>query len=274
MSSTIQELYDGKVQLNFQESTGKHRYLRKRFGIDSKFGNVPGVTTIIKDALNSGPPMTWPMYEAVKYIKANGDYHAEAGDLPYWLVDESTLEASTKAFVRKSDVGKDTGTAVHNAIEARLVGKPYEVPPEAQKAITGFEKWLESEEMKGLSVLAAEKIIYSKDGDYAGKFDLLFSLKGRIVLADYKTTNKSQFAPKGVYWDNFIQLGGYGYALTEMDNMSIDDYCVINVGKDGVLNTVYASELGLAVEDCDMGFIAALEIYRLKNKLVRRLRNE
>lgn len=266
MSSQIYKLYDNTVQVNYQELTGRHRYLRKREGIDSKFGNVAGVTTVIKEALNAGPSMTWPMWEAINYLKEH----------------ENDFDNAAKAYLSKSDYGKNIGSEVHRAIEMRLTGKSYEVSADAQKAVTSAFKWLEQKEKEHTVVLGAEKLVYSLEGDYAGKFDLLMSevrldkhdreLSERVILADYKTTNKSKDAPLGVYWSNFVQLGGYAYALSEMEGTVIDDLAVINIGKDGKVNTVYASDLDISVEDCSSAFIAALNVYRFKNKTAFKLK--
>lgn len=252
MPSTIHKLYGGKVKLSYLEQAGRHRYL-----IDGK--EKVGVTTIIKEALNSGPPMTWPMYEAISHLKLNdGDY-----------------EGASKAYLSKSDRGKDDGTIIHGLIENyintgnieldALLGENVGVA----RAINGFSEWFETFRPM---VINTEQVVYSRDGDYAGKYDALFTKDDKVILVDFKTTNKSKDAPAGIYWHNFIQLGGYGYAWSEMNNDLIDDYGVINVGKDGKTKMILASEINLSVEQCNQAFIGALNVYQFKKLAVKGLK--
>lgn len=254
MNSDIYPLYDNTVQLNYLEQAGRHRYL-----VDGK--EKTGVTTILKDTLNSSPPMTWAMWEAINYLKANeGDY-----------------EGASKAYLSKSDTGKNLGSTIHDLIEQFLregeipLKDMVEYPTEVIKAINGFATWFADQ---SIDVWELEKPVYSRDGDYAGKLDALLALNGKVVLCDWKSTNASQEAPNGVYWHNFLQLGGYGYALKEMTGVEIDDYAVINVGKTGKTVVIYASDMGVSTTDCDLAFMATLNVYKTRRKIMKNLKEK
>ena len=104
----------------------------------------------------------------------------------------STVEA-VKAEWRKSAV---LGTNVHNAIEARLLGK--EVPPFTEvhggenlfvpAAIKGLEKLTES-----YDIIAQEAIIVSRKTNVAGVVDFVAKNKttGKLMIGDWKTTASS-----------------------------------------------------------------------------------
>ena len=70
-----------------------------------------------------------------------------------------------------------------------------------------FLDWHNSENVK---FVAAERIVYSKKHNYAGKMDALLEIDGRPVIGDYKTG-------KGLYNDHYYQLAGYWNAIEEED---------------------------------------------------------
>lgn len=155
-------------------------------------------------------------------------------------------ELAKKAHLQRSQVGKDFGTTIHDAIEKYLSGEdPGLLQEDHLKVFNVFIEWLGSKK-----ILYSERILYSKELNYAGKCDLIFEDKGKIVLADIKTTNRSYFNPDGIYIDYFAQLGGYAKpALEEGLVPQIDDLAIINPGKDGDLVVKYASDFGMSVED-------------------------
>lgn len=145
--------------------------------------------------------------------------------------------------------------------------------PEAAKAFEAFKKWYKSQ--PSIKVLAVEEICYSKNHDYAGTWDGMMELEGKVILFDLKTNNASQTAPLGVYPEHFLQLGAYSLAHLEENPLeTIDDLCIIRVGKDGKLNTLRSSELGLSIKQCQEAFIAALNIYKFMTPLSKQLREK
>jgi hypothetical protein len=142
--------------------------------------------------------------------------------------------------------------------------------PQANKAFTAFKEWYTSQpKIKPLSV---EQICYSKHFDFAGTWDGMFEIDGKVILYDLKTTNASRTAPLGIYPEMFLQLGGYSFAHREEFPLeNIDDLMIVRIGKDGILNTLKASEIGLSVEDCENRFIDLLKIYKFMTPLAKQL---
>jgi len=241
------KLYNDTITLHFADNA------RNRYTIEETGKSPVGVTTVLGGLAKPGL-MTWPMTEAIAHLKVNiGDF-----------------EGAAKAYLKKSDKGKDTGTAVHAVIEALLNGDDYETTPDTEKAVTAFENWFEKHNPKALAV---EQIVYSKKHDYAGTADGIFELDGEVVLFDLKTNNASQTAPLGVYPEHFLQLGAYSLAHLEENPLEeIDDLMIVRVGKDGVLNTLRSSELGLTIKQCQEAFIAALNIYKFMTPLGKQIR--
>ncbi len=247
MNKTV-KLYDNTVTINFSD-TARNRYIIEETG-KSPVGTTTVLATLAKPAL-----MTWPMFEAIAHLKVNvGDF-----------------EGASKAYLKKSDSGKDTGTAIHSLIEAFLLGEPQKPTPDAEPAYRAFVEWHKD---KKIRTLATEQIVYSKQHDYCGTFDALLDIGGKVVLVDIKTNNASRTAPLGIYPEHFLQLGAYSLAYTEESQQPIDDIQVIRVGKDGVVNTLTASELGLTIEQCEVGFTQVLGAYRFITPLAKTLKDK
>lgn len=132
----------------------------------------------------------------------------------------------------------------------------------AEAAFAAFKKWWDTSKPK---LLGAEELLYSLEMNYCGTYDALLEIDGKQVRADWKTSNASKSrdaaAPQGVYYSYFVQLGFYEAAAQEMGQKPSDDLLCVSVRKpkklpngqfegEGGFDLVYASELGLSVQDC------------------------
>jgi hypothetical protein len=240
-------LYDGEISIAFNNNA------RNRYCLQD--GRSPvGVTTVLQ-TLNKPALMTWPMNEALKYLETK---------LPDSITLED-LEESRKAYTKKSDVGKSSGTDIHEALESVLLGRSIKLTSVTEKPLKAFKKWYRDESPR---VIELEKIVYSKLYDYAGTADGLLEIDGETVLVDWKTTNASRTAPKGIYPEMFCQLGAYSLALHEENKrVGIQELMIVRIAKDGTLNTCRASELGLSVRDCEDAWLTVLKAYRFLKPL-------
>lgn len=262
-------LYNGQHKVTFKNAS--HRYR-----VDEKA--VTGVTTIMGKVLAKPGLMLWPLNMALKHL----DNKIGDGDLV--LISRADLEDARNAHVTKRDAGADTGTIVHGLVEQYLAGNEVNVlesdalPSEAISAYSAFRAWDSRVQPK---TVAVEQVVYSHALNYAGTFDSILEIDGKTYLCDLKTTNASRDAPKGVYAENFIQLGAYYYAYEEQRQyelanggtnlVEIDDLLVISCRKDGRLNTVAASELGLTLQACMDMWVNTFSLYHsledVKNRL-------
>ena len=103
----------------------------------------------------------------------------------------------------------EAGSAVHGAIALMLQGKEYELDlsnqePAAASSIRGRieagERFLREINPK---VIMIEQQVYSEQYQYAGTFDLLCEIQGRLCLFDWKST-LTKTVP--------LQLAGYAMA--------------------------------------------------------------
>lgn len=206
------------------------------------------------------------------------------------------MKEGSRQWTIRSDKGKDVGSMVHSMIEKflrdRIEGTMpnfseihdvyasvveeasdadelseefYQNTLDALKAFTAFVEWWESGETK--RVLQSEKVIYSRSMKYAGTFDLLADIGGKLYLLDVKTTNVSKKAPMGIYPEMFLQLGGYSYALREETGDEVYDCGIIRVGKDGRLFIATARDLGTDRDQCERAFAFAIRLHDWLDKV-------
>lgn len=188
------------------------------------------------------------------------------------------VKSASEAWQRRKQQGADIGSIVHDAIEQYITGTPFEITieryrgdlkfdtPEEEKdwlekaageivqanaALSQFIQWWDQNKPE---LLRAEDLVYSRKNQFCGTYDAYLNIAGRRVRADWKTSNASSSsqaaAPQGVYYDFFVQLGGYEAAAQEMGEEPSDDLLVVSARKDGGFNIMFASDLGLTVQDC------------------------
>lgn len=267
------ELYGGEVELLFNPNT-RNRYLVNTNG--ESFSPV-GVTTVLNKVLAKEALMLWPMNMATGWLRDN---------CLDKVLTEAHIDEARKAYVKKSDKGKDVGSEVHEAIELQLKEclphAHYDgLSPEAKKAVDAMADWIYEVKPK---VLATEQIVYSREHNYCGTFDALLEIDGKVVLCDVKTTNASQSAPLGIYPENFLQLGAYSLAYkqelwgdTDQRNRHTvpgqpDDLLVVNASKTGKLSTLRASELGLSVQSCEAAWLGVLNTYKFLEPIKKQIK--
>lgn len=228
-----------------------------------------GVTTILGQTL-SKDLMAWAVGAACDYIRTK---------LP--VVTEEDVLIAAAEYERLRDSGAGTGTEAHAMVEDYLKGRKaasVERSAEAINAYKAFVKWFE--EVKP-EVINVEEVIYSQKYQYAGTYDCMLRINGKVYLCDLKTTNVSRKAPDGVYAENYIQLGAYALAheeqrLYEEQNggtklVKIDGLMVISAKKNGVLNIVTAEDLGLSVDECGNMFKKVVNVYNFMRYTTEKL---
>jgi hypothetical protein len=238
-------LYNDTIKLIFNPTNNRKRYQVSflKAGEWSPLEVVPGVTGILS-TLAKPELMGWAATEAAKstveFLKQNPHSYTEA------------IEHGRKAYVRKSDAGKDTGTMVHDAIELYLRHQTTteNLPEEAEYA---FNAWLQWWQGVGFDITSVERVVYSINNNYAGKFDAILRGEQGLVMVDWKTTKQTKFAPRGVYPEYLLQLGAYSRALRE-EGIEISDALIGSCGKNGVFIPTYASEYGYSIEQLERLF--------------------
>jgi hypothetical protein len=251
---TMVELYNKTVRLEFGESD--HRYLVSKLIKDDVWTEpspVLGVTSVMgvvaKPAL-----MTYPMNKAIEFLKALNTKPTE-----------EDFRNARRAHIEHSNAGKKAGKVGHALVEALLLNKPTTMPTDktereyAESVATAFESWKTDFKPE---IISTEEAVYSLSHDFAGTFDLMAKIDGKITLLDFKTTNPSYYNPDGIYAEYFGQLGGYLVAYEEQGG-KVDQAMVVNLPKDGSEYKVKSLEdINKTITDAKVYFLSALGLYR------------
>lgn len=285
-------LYGGEVTGQFfPDSRFRYVITDPVMGLVDK--RVRGVTTVLGEILDKPGLRLWARDEMAKMLfglEFDDDGKPTYVDkkallTPGVAYDEKAiqgmLDQSFNAYTIKTDRGKDIGTMTHDFVARYLAGevngitpadiqKEYPDAPQefifsVTKAFNGFVKWWNN--LTDKEVIGSENIIYSRKYEFSGTYDLKARIGEKVYMLDLKTTNRSQGAPLGIYPEYFMQLGGYIQADEEESNVLVDDCGILNVGKDGRLGIITASDMGLTVGDCKDSFISAVTIHNWLSKV-------
>ena len=260
--------YNGKIKLIYNETNPKLRYQVSHEKPDRTWTQpniIPGVSSVL--ALVPKPYLVaWAGLVATeKAIELLDDRiitevrHFMAGYMEkYKCTAYEAIKAARKQFPvlatiargheAKGDEAKETGTDAHNALEAYVLGRPYET------TTSGGKNALESFKKLGMTLknCQTEKAILSRQHNYAGRFDILFELGGKLILGDWKTNKRdARFNPSGAHLENFIQMALYANAWKEEHGDTVDDIAVINVDKENGEPAIitFASDFDVTVEE-------------------------
>lgn len=150
------------------------------------------VTTILK-ALNKPALPSWAAKMTAEYVANNFGFIADM--IEGGKIDEA-IGVMKQAPWQTRDAAANLGTAVHEAVEAYLMGTPGQAD---HPHITHFEHWLEAFKPR---IIETEVTVFSRTFDYAGTLDLLVELEPNIWCVDVKTG-------KGVYPEMALQVAAY-----------------------------------------------------------------
>ena len=210
-----------------------------------------GVTTVLS-VISKPALIQWSANMAVDYIENNFPTFEQLYKGEATLIDLFKI-ARTAHRIKKEKAG-DWGTELHKAIENYVKGKG-ETPFEGtqKEAFGNFANWaLENK----VEFLESEKHIWSREYWIGGICDLVIRINGKKYIADVKTSS-------GIYNEHFFQMAAYDLCLSEMGEKDIEGYIVINLKKDGTIQTKTVTDMLQNKE----AFKAALTLYRIINSL-------
>lgn len=228
-----------------------------------------GVTTILGATL-SKDLMQWAVDCCVDVLTSK---------LPDITADD--LTAASTEYIRRRESGAGTGSEAHALVERFLKGEAQSLltsTQEAKNAYGAFVKWFNKVEP---TVINVEQVIYSENFEYAGTYDCMLEIDGKVYLCDLKTTNTSRKAPKGVYAEHFVQMGAYAAAHEEQrlyelanggtDLQKIDGLMVISARKDGKLDIVTNDDIEVSLDDCMEMFRRVVNLFRFMQFTTKQL---
>jgi hypothetical protein len=225
---------------------------------------LPSVTHILDVVVNKPALQHWT-YRKTLFAVADllRRYGGKVPQDPDSLASLLKREKLRPVDVRDS-AAKD-GTAAHDFMEKLVTAGRREqnrmlkealssaTPP----ALRGVALWWETERDAVDKVLAAERVLVSFKGRYAGTLDIVFRrTDGTVVLADLKTG--------GVYHTSFLQLAAYKLAWEESGGESIDELAILQSRRDFSGYSLHREVSG--IPGLERSWRAALESYHAMPK--------
>lgn len=173
---------------------------RGRYSLDGR--PLTGVTTICNE-------------QAKRYLIdwAAKESYKDALELSKEEIKD-VLKNKNYAHRRKSDKAKDKGTEAHDMVELFVntyieTGK-YVVPEIEDKEVrTSVSRFCDWAIENNVEFLGSEVSVYSREHWYAGSFDFVCKLNGKLLLGDFKTSK---------HMDNTYFAQGAGYIIAVEEN--------------------------------------------------------
>lgn len=267
MASTliVREMYGGKYTV-IHNPVARGRQPRYLVNGTEK---PKGVTTIIGQTLNKDL-MQWAVDSMKEYLVEK---------LP--KITQEDIEEGAREYIRRRDSGASTGTEAHALVEGFLKGTQPATGDLSREALNAYNAFVDWFGLTEPEVVNVEEVVYSPTFEYAGTYDAMLRINGKVYLSDLKTTNASRRAPNGVYAENFIQLGAYALAHDEQREYEkenggtelpeIDGLMVISAKKDGILDIVTNDDVEMSVDFCKDTFKKVKRLYEYLTDTTRLL---
>jgi len=194
--------------------------------VDANKRRVPGVTTITGDGLPKPALINWAGNATADYAI---DHWAELGELS----PAARLTKLRGGRYETRDAAANRGTQVHALADQLIRGVEVDVPEELAGHVESYVHFLDEFSPEPALI---EGVVFSHRHGYAGTLDLIayFPTLGQWLLVDLKTNRT------GIYGETAIQLAGYRYADTHLDEhgveqpmIQVDGCAAVHVRADG-----------------------------------------
>ena len=249
--------YDG-FTVEYRDAS--HRYWIIKDGERISVPSVTGVEKVLaKDAL-----IPW-----AEKMGVEGALRLErAGQLNGIAIKDAVYAMRTygEGASAKRDAGADRGTAIHDALrfycEAGAVPNVGDFDESVRGYVQALCKWLLKTAPEPVLV---ENVVGSWTHGFAGRFDLLATIDGDLVLVDLKTSSGSA----RVFKEAHLQVAGYELALEECELQKPARTLIVALGEDGSVRAVPARGSAsdfLAVLACDRALKALQSTLRADEK--------
>jgi hypothetical protein len=184
-------------------------------------GEVPGgapavATQARKPIAGGGRPKIYKAADGKRIVGVTTvvNRFKDSGGLIHWAWKEGS---EGRDYREKRDLAAEAGGICHQWIDDHIHGRertpfPAAQPEQLQQAEKGFEAFIDWAAQCRLEVLETETPIVSEQYRFAGTFDALALVAGKLVLFDWKTSN-------GVYSDYIAQVAAYRQLLRERDGI-------------------------------------------------------
>jgi hypothetical protein len=179
-----------------------------------------------------------------------------------WVAKVAEETGDPWGFRKVQEDALSIGSEVHEwcekYIQAIMLSENKPEVPQDEKVSNGVMAFLEWQSKNDIEYIESERLVYHRELNYVGRFDLLMRRKNEIILADFKTS-------KGYYpLEMGLQLVGYKMALENETEEKIDKLEVLRFDKETGDFEVHEIQ---KVEKLEEGFKACLFLRRLQKEI-------
>lgn len=205
-------LYDGTITIEFDSDL--HRYKK-----DGKtLVSVTAATGVID---KSQPLILWAVGLAKEYL------YERINNME--TIDALEIETACALHKERKEKAADTGSQVHNWIEAfakaKRDGTETPVIPENKNVQNGVNAFLDWFIENDVVFETNERLVYSRAHDYVGITDFVAVVNGRRVVGDWKTS-------KRIYPEMRAQLAAYWGAIQEEEGRGLEGGILLHCDKE------------------------------------------
>ena len=229
---------------------------------------VPGVTTVLDAAKESGGLMHWAwniahggLLEARALLRQAKDGEPGVNDKIAKFLSRPLDDWSYRV---KRDKAADAGTMAHAAVDAWIHGENFAFegdPDVCSKAKVAFGAFLEWADQTQLKVTHTEMPLVSEKHKFGGTFDAIM-VRGKRSMGDWKTSNAT-------YPEYMMQVAAYGQLWMENrpDEPIEGGYHLLRFDKEqGDFHHHWWGNLDTAWE----AFLLLRRLYEIKKELKKR----
>lgn len=220
-------LYNGNVTIQLGTFGRKrHAYFWVENGLF-----VPGTTSITR-RLDKPALIPWAAKMASEYVSRELNAALEKDEkgklvarIPKTRIKEIAdgAKAAHRTMVDDaSEIGKQVHELANRIFRGEIIGDlPANTDQRILNGLAAIRGWLRQNDV---TPLGSEQIVFSRKWYYAGTYDLLATVNGRLAIVDFKTS-------KGVYTEHKLQTAGYQVAWEEEHQEPVNDRWAIRLDK-------------------------------------------
>lgn len=210
------KLYQGKMEIVFEEMDWRGNKIHV---FKDKNGNKIESVTSFTRVIDKPFLVPWA-------VKIGREFLIEKLNEGIKITEELICEAANQHNVKR-EAAADIGTIIHKWIAQWIAGKgkkKVEIPKDEKirNGILAFMKFQDEHKVKWLE---SERIVYSKEHNYAGILDAVGKIGKDTVLIDFKSSN-------GLYPEFAFQAAGYQIAYEEEMKKKLDYKMILGFGKE------------------------------------------
>lgn len=193
-----------------------------KYGIDGR--EYPSVTTIL-GVLAKPALIQWASNVAVDYLAS----HSSSNDMFTALVGTSSIrndefDNARNAYKDKSTDALDTGSVVHNAIDAYIKTGSYHLDEGMVEENRCMESFIRFTHEHNVEFVENEMTVFDPVKRYAGTLDAVAKIDGKRYVIDFKTSS-------AIYSENWMQVAAYRGAYNKMKRKSGYGIAVLRLDK-------------------------------------------